>query len=206
MNAVARGLMMDQLKTRGRVVLVFRTTGKETVMKKASVKIGATYVAKVSDRLTEVRITGENPNGGWDAINTKTNRPVRIKSAQKLRKCVDTPIADSGAKKPKGDKDVKKQTKCDTGEPAAPSAKQAAKGEGQKRMSGLDAAAQVLAEAKEPLTTKEMVERMFEKGLWQTGGKTPAATIYSAILREITTKGDASRFRKVERGKFEFAG
>jgi hypothetical protein len=28
-------------------------------------------------------------------------------------------------------------------------------------------------------------------------------TVYSAILREITTKGDAARFRKTERGKFE---
>ena len=75
-----------------------------------------------------------------------------------------------------------------------------------KRMSGLDAAAQVLKDAKEPLTTKEMVERMLAKGLWQTGGKTPAATIYSAILREITTKGKDARFRKAERGKFELVG
>jgi len=73
----------------------------------------------------------------------------------------------------------------------------------QRKPSGLDAAAQVLAEAGEPLNTKDMVERMLAKGLWQTSGKTPAATIYAAILRECQTKGDASRFRKVERGKFE---
>jgi len=63
----------------------------------------------------------------------------------------------------------------------------------------------VLAEAGEPLNTKEMVERMLAKGLWSTGGKTPAATIYSAILREIATKGADARFRKVARGKFELA-
>jgi hypothetical protein len=40
--------------------------------------------------------------------------------------------------------------------------------------------------------------------LWQTEGKTPAATLSSAILREITTKGDAARFRKVGPGKFAF--
>jgi hypothetical protein len=28
-------------------------------------------------------------------------------------------------------------------------------------------------------------------------------TVYSAILREINTRGDKTRFRKVERGKFE---
>ena len=50
--------------------------------------------------------------------------------------------------------------------------------------------------------TKEIVERMVAKGLWKTKGKTPAATIYAAILREIQRKGDSARFRKVERGKF----
>ena len=56
-----------------------------------------------------------------------------------------------------------------------------AKNTGEKRSSGLDAAAEVLAEAKKPLTTREMVERMLAKGLWRTNGKTPAATIYTAV-------------------------
>ena len=46
---------------------------------------------------------------------------------------------------------------------------------------------------------------MLAKGLWKTSGKTPAATIYAAIIREIAAKGSESRFRKVERGKFELA-
>jgi len=73
------------------------------------------------------------------------------------------------------------------------------------KMSGLDAAAQVLAEAKRPMTCQEMTEQMLAKGLWQTGGKTPAATIYSAILREMNAKGKDARFHKAERGKFELA-
>jgi hypothetical protein len=45
---------------------------------------------------------------------------------------------------------------------------------------------------------------MAEKGLWTSpGGKTPAATLYSSILRELQTKGANARFKKVERGKFE---
>ncbi len=75
-----------------------------------------------------------------------------------------------------------------------------------RKPGGLDAAVQVLTEAKEPMNCKVMVERMLAKGLWQTNGKTPAATIYAAILREITTKGDASRFRKTDRGRFALAG
>jgi hypothetical protein len=37
------------------------------------------------------------------------------------------------------------------------------------------------------------------------GGATPAATLYSAILREIKAKGKESRFVKTERGKFGLA-
>ena len=54
-------------------------------MKKKDVEIRAIYIAKISGNLVEVRIIGESPYGGWDAMNLKTNRRVRIKSAQKLR-------------------------------------------------------------------------------------------------------------------------
>ena len=57
-----------------------------------------------------------------------------------------------------------------------------------KRLSGLDAAARVLAEATEPLNCKEIVERAISKGYWKTNGRTPAATIYAAIIREIAAK------------------
>ena len=69
-------------------------------------------------------------------------------------------------------------------------------------MSGLDAAAKVLADAGEPLNCKTIVERAIEKGLWKTEGKTPQATVYAAIIREIAKKGDAARFAKTERGMF----
>ena len=68
--------------------------------------------------------------------------------------------------------------------------------------SGLDAAAKVLAEAGEPLRSKQIVETMLAKGYWTTNGKTPAATIYAAILREIQTKGKEARFKKTDRGLF----
>ena len=61
----------------------------------------------------------------------------------------------------------------------------------------------VLAEAGEALNCKQMVEKVMATGLWKTSGKTPAATLYSAILRECQTKGDSSRFRKADRGLFE---
>lgn len=73
------------------------------------------------------------------------------------------------------------------------------------RMSGLDAAALVLADTGKPMTSHEVVEAMITRGHWKSGGKTPHATIYSAIIREIAKKGGAaSRFRKTERGLFAF--
>ena len=73
----------------------------------------------------------------------------------------------------------------------------------EKKLSALDAAARVLAEAGQAMTCQEMIERMAAKGYWTSpGGKTPHATLYAAILREIQVKGAATRFQKTERGKF----
>jgi hypothetical protein len=73
-----------------------------------------------------------------------------------------------------------------------------------KRTSALDSAAQILREAKAPMRCKEMVAAMQAQGLWTSpNGRTPEATLYSAILREISKKGDASRFCKLDRGLFE---
>jgi hypothetical protein len=54
-------------------------------MRKADVEIGGKYWAKISGRMVTVKITRESRFGGWEAVNTLTGRPVRIKSAQKLR-------------------------------------------------------------------------------------------------------------------------
>ncbi|HPF38954.1 MAG TPA: winged helix-turn-helix domain-containing protein [Phycisphaerae bacterium] len=73
-----------------------------------------------------------------------------------------------------------------------------------KRVSGLDLAAQVLAAAKEPLSTKSIAEKAIAAG-WKTNGKTPHATLYAAIIREIDAKGSESRFKKTARGLFTHA-
>ena len=74
-------------------------------------------------------------------------------------------------------------------------------------MSCLNAAAKALAEKGEPMTCKEMIEAIAAKGYWTTpGGKTPWATLYSSIAREIRDKGKQSRFKKADRGKFASTG
>jgi len=75
-----------------------------------------------------------------------------------------------------------------------------------KRVSALDAAAEVLKKAGQPMRSQAMIAAMAEQGLWTSpAGKTPHATLYAAILREIGAKGGEARFRKTDRG-FEFAG
>ncbi|MEQ9616644.1 MAG: winged helix-turn-helix domain-containing protein [Phycisphaerales bacterium] len=75
-----------------------------------------------------------------------------------------------------------------------------------KRVSLLDAAATVLKGAKQPMTAKAIVEAVTAKGLWKSpGGKTPHASLYAAMTREIAAKGKDARFRKVSRGQFTAA-
>ena len=72
-----------------------------------------------------------------------------------------------------------------------------------KRISALDAASQVLAASKEPMRAKDLIAAMADQGLWSSpNGKTPEATLYAAMIREIAAKGDDARFRKVDRGLF----
>lgn len=65
-------------------------------MKRDDVKIGSNYKAKVSDKLTIVRIDAEHAGGGWEATNLATGKQVRIKSAQRLHGPASAPKAASG--------------------------------------------------------------------------------------------------------------
>ena len=72
-----------------------------------------------------------------------------------------------------------------------------------KKLSALDAAAKVVAENGQPMSSKELIEAMAQKGYWSSpGGKTPASTLYSGMTKEIATKGKESRFQKTDRGRF----
>jgi len=81
----------------------------------------------------------------------------------------------------------------------------AAKPKGERKPGILSLAAEVLRETKQPMDCKSIVEKVLAKGLWKTKGKTPAATLYAAAIREIATKGKDARFHKVDRGQFELA-
>ena len=74
------------------------------------------------------------------------------------------------------------------------------------KMSALDAAAQVMAEAGQPLNCQELIAAMAARNYWSSPkGRTPASTLYAALAREINTKGAQARFQKTARGKFGLA-
>ena len=200
-------------------------------MKKNEVQIGATYLVRVTGKLAPVRIVCEHPHHGWNGVNVDTKREVRIKSAQRLRKRLDaapralpserlgvpptTPdvdakvkaAEDAAAPKPaaqdapgdarptEASKDAGATTGRATGDPGAKAA---------RAMSLLDAAVAVLSQGSgDPMGCKDLVAEAVNQNLWTPRtGKTPASTLYAAILREIAAKGDKSRFVKTERGRF----
>lgn len=159
-------------------------------MLKKEVKIGSTYSAKVSNKLAAVKITAVH-GSGWNATNIETGKAVCIKSAARLRACLDAPTTP----------DVAPSAPVAPATPAK--ATTAPKAAGTKKQSGLDLAAFQLAAATAPMDAKWIAEAVIAAG-WKTKGKTPAATLYAAIVREIQTKGDKARFAKTARGHFEY--
>ena len=193
-------------------------------MKKNDVKIGEAYMAKVTNSVVPVRIDAENAHGGWDGKNLATGRKVHIKSAQRLRrKCTEADLA--GLERPAPRRRSKKPSNAMTSPTAATGAKSAKKAAAKatkpkgrdtrktvakvakpakpKRISGLTAAFMVLVDADAELPVKTIVEIAAEKDWWKSDAATPSATVYAAIIREIATKGDKSRFKRgAKRGTF----
>ena len=140
-------------------------------------------------------------------MNTKTNRPVRIKTAAKLRAELNGTVAHTEQQGPEA---PPTETKPDA--PAKPVKEKKAKvvkapkppkPEKAKRLSCIDAAAQVLKAAGKPMKAKEMIDAMAAQGLWTSpAGKTPEASLYAAIIREIAAKKKEARFKKHDRGLF----
>ena len=97
----------------------------------------------------------------------------------------------------------KGRKKAATGDnPSAPKAAKPAAQKPPRRPSLLGLAADVLAASKKPMTAGAIVEKVLADKLWVTAGKTPAATLYAAMIREIKAKGADARFVKTERGLF----
>lgn len=141
-----------------------------------NIKVGTSGTIKVGRNEVKVKVIAKAPGGGWK-VKTESGKEMTVKNI--------TPNEQPAAKA--ATKETPKTT------------------EGEKRPSLLNAAAAVLEQSDEPMSVRAMIESAKAKGLWSpSAGKTPEQTLYSAILREIKLKGDASRFIKAARGLFGY--
>jgi hypothetical protein len=91
--------------------------------------------------------------------------------------------------------------------PAKPAAPPPGESAAAKKYSALDAAALVLRESGQPMSSPELIAQMAAKGYWTSPkGKTPSSTLYAAIMREVQQKGASSRFVKTGPGRFAYRG
>ena len=173
-------------------------------MSKSAIRAGDRAFVKVGRNLVEVRVDGKT-EGGWN-VTSRTGKSMTVKTLLTAEGDTlaayeaDTP-AESGRLTSASAKaaPAKEAAKA---KPAAPSSKAVP----QKGLGLLSAAAAVLERSDAPMSVKAMIEAAKSDGLWTPGsGKTPEQTLYSAIIREIRDKGNASRFRKEGRGLFAFA-
>ncbi len=76
----------------------------------------------------------------------------------------------------------------------------------EKKKSLLTAAAELLQQTGEAFSTNELIAKIQEAGLWEPKeGKTPANTLYAAILREMNTKENSRFARGDKKGTFQYA-
>ncbi|MBY0113207.1 MAG: winged helix-turn-helix domain-containing protein [Phycisphaerales bacterium] len=152
--------------------------------------------------------------GGAQPVEPATNIPSSTSSTSSINAA---PNVTAAAQRPAKSK-VKSISSGSPAKATAPSVKAVRKAaasaksnDAPRRMSALDAAAEILAclkgaEVASGVGVNELIDRMEKSGLWKSpGGKTPSATLYSALIREISQRKGESRFRRIGPGRFVLA-
>jgi hypothetical protein len=169
-------------------------------MRLENVKAGETYMLKVGKNAVQVAVKAVDEKGKI-TVTTAGGKTVTVADAGRL--AVHHTNVPQAAKGARGKATTPKATKAASGRNVGE--KGAPRGEG-KRLGLVEAAIQVMKAAGNPMNCQDVVKAILEKKLWETTGKTPAATLYSSILRDIQKKGADARFKKVDRGQFALVG
>ena len=163
----------------------------------STITVGTIAIVKIGRNEVEVTVTEITANG-WKVKSQTTGREFEVRRIERI---VTEPA---------------EEAEPETAAPAEPETEEAdnavnpapESGSGprpEKKLSLLNAAAQVLATCRTPMNCKEIIAKAVEMGLWTpTGAKTPEQTLYSGIFREIKTT-EEPRFRKsaTRKGSFE---
>ena len=177
-------------------------------MKAKSIQIGNTYHITLGRNEVLGEVIAETETG-WEVRLTASDKIIKVNNSERfLRKARtiattqdEAAVATPEIKASKGKTKTPKAAKTPQSENVE--AEQPKKHGGVKgQMSGLDAAAMVLAEDNTEMNVRQIAEAAIARGYWAPMGATPHATIASAIIREIRNKGEQSRFLKVGKGVF----
>ena len=172
----------------------------------SEITVGTVAIVKIGRNEVEVTVTEITANG-WKVKSMSTGREFEV---TRIERIVTEPTADAAEEAPnaEAETEVESETTVAEAEDDAPNpAPESERERPAKKLSLLNAAAQVLAACRTPMNCKEIIAKAVEMGLWTpTGAKTPEQTLYSGIFREMKS-GAESRFKKSEtrKGSFEYA-
>jgi len=165
----------------------------------STITVGTIAIVKIGRNEVEVTVT-EITAHGWKVKSQTTGREFEVRRIERIV----TEPAEEAEPETAAPAEPETEEEDNAVNPAPES------GSGprpEKKLSLLNAAAQVLATCRTPMNCKEIIAKAVEMGLWTpTGAKTPEQTLYSGIFREIKTT-EEPRFRKsaTRKGSFEFA-
>ena len=156
-------------------------------MKAKSIILGTTYHITLgrNEVLGEVV---EETETGWNVRLTASDKVIKVNNPDRfIRKARMIPTTQN---------EVVVETQAqDVIEPEKP--------QREEGISAINAAHRVLVEIGTPLNVRQIAEAAIERGYCPNlKGKTPQATISSALQRDITRKGSASRFYKAGKGQY----
>ena len=164
----------------------------------STITVGTIAIVKIGRNEVEVTVTEITANG-WKVKSQTTGREFEVRRIERIV----TEPAEEAEPETVAPAEPETEEEDNAVNPAPES------GSGprpEKKLSLLNAAAQVLATCRTPMNCKEIIAKAVEMGLWTpTGAKTPEQTLYSGIFREMKS-GAESRFKKSEtrKGSFEY--
>ena len=169
----------------------------------STITVGTIAIVKIGRNEVEVTVT-EITATGWKVKSQTTGREFEVRRIERI---VTEPVEDAEAAEPETAALAETETGDEDDNAVNPAPESGSGPRPEKKLSLLNAAAQVLAACRTPMNCKEMIAKAVEMGLWTpTGAKTPEQTLYSGIFREIKST-EEPRFKKsaTRKGSFEYA-
>ena len=169
----------------------------------SNITVGTVAIVKVGRNEVEVTVT-EVTATGWKVKSQSTGREFEVRRIERI---VTEPVEEAEVAEPETAAPAEPETGDEDDNAVNPAPESGSGPRPEKKLSLLNAAAQVLAACRTPMNCKEMIAKAVEMGLWTpTGATTPEQTLYSGIFREIKST-EEPRFKKSEtrKGSFEYA-